>query len=202
VGRAIRTRASADGSELEFKGPATLTPDTEWRMVMTVKPPSTTDSAEDIPADAPSVDVVLRCVFSEEAGYEPPQGTITILEDERGFVKKDGVHRWKLAEEEGTDPLDKGGLWIWGLFKEPLYPFMFMELEVNALTWSDEKKFPGGRLSLKLPHGRGKERGVIISEGLLMTKEKVFYDADRMGLSKAQVTEVRPCGSMRIARVC
>lgn len=42
------------------------------------------------------------------------------------------MHRWRLDEEAGSDPLDKGGLWIWGLFKEPLYPFMFLQLEVKS----------------------------------------------------------------------
>mmetsp|Transcript_16756 Transcript_16756/g.36430 ORF Transcript_16756/g.36430 Transcript_16756/m.36430 type:complete len:265 (-) Transcript_16756:504-1298(-) len=200
VGRTLRTRASSDSGDFEGS-PATLTPETEWRFVLTVKPPSTTESAEDIPEDAPKVDVALRCVFSVDEGYEPPQGTLTILEDERGFVNKGGVHRWKLSEEEGTDPLDKGGLWIWGLFKEPLYPFMFLEMQVNALTWPGGENFPGGQLSLKVPHGRGKQRGVVLSEGVLSLKTVVKYDADLMGLSKANISEVRPCGTVRIAQV-
>ena len=35
--------------------------------------------------------------------------------------------RWRLSE----DPEDqKDSLWIWGLFKEPLYPFLLLELDL------------------------------------------------------------------------
>eukprot|EP00959_Pyramimonas_sp_CCMP1952_P339974 7120022-Pyramimonas_sp.AAC.1 len=74
-------------------------------------------------------------------------------------------------------------------------------MEVNALTWPGGEKFPGGKVILKVPHGRGKERGVILSEGTLALKTVVNYDADLIGLSKANVNEVRPCGIVRIAQV-
>ena len=91
-GAIVQTRASVDSSEYEG-APATLTPETEWRFVLTVKPPSATENLEDIPEDAPAVDVVLRCSFAVDEGYEPPQGTLTILEDGRGYVVYHRSHK-------------------------------------------------------------------------------------------------------------
>ena len=97
---------------------ATLDARTDWRVVLTVRPPSASEAG--VAAEAPKVDVVLHLRFEEEVGFEPPQGTLQILQDDRGFLNGaagDTAFRWQLAEEAGTDPLDKGGLWIWGLFK-------------------------------------------------------------------------------------
>lgn len=181
-------------------GFATLDAGTDWRLVLTVSPPSTTESAADIPSDAPKVNVALRVQFLEEQGYEPPSGTLKVLEDERGFLNTaagDGAFRWQLSEEEGTDPLDKGGLWIWGLFKEPLYPLLRLELDTNGLNWPSGAQFPAGRLNVTLPHSRSKTRGTVLSSGSLAVRQVVQYDADLVGLSKANVLELRPCGEGR-----
>jgi hypothetical protein len=180
------------------EGYATLDAGTDWRLVLTITPPSTTESAADIPSDAPKVNVALHVRFLEEQGYEPPSGTLQVLDDERGFLNTAaGDFRWQLSEEEGTDPLDKGGLWIWGLFKEPLYPLLRLELETNGLEWPSGAKFPAGRLNVTLPHARSKTRGTVLSPGSLAVRQVVQYDADLVGLSKANVSELRPCGEGR-----
>ncbi|CAN0441985.1 unnamed protein product, partial [Ectocarpus sp. 13 AM-2016] len=44
------------------------------------------------------------------------------------FTQQAGKARWTLSEAEDTRG---AGLWVWGLFKDPLYPFLL--LQVNNL---------------------------------------------------------------------
>ena len=51
---------------------------------------------------------------------------------------------WQLSE----DPDDKrDGLWVWGLFEEPLYPFLLVSLDSEKIGLPE-----GGRLALRLGH--------------------------------------------------
>lgn len=53
---------------------------------------------------------------------------VVFLQDNPYFTQQGGKARWTLSEAE-----DKrgAGLWVWGLFKDPLYPFLL--LQVNNL---------------------------------------------------------------------
>jgi len=81
--------------------------------------------------------------FEVDEGYEPPQGRLTpsrkpaVVGEEGGtgddawqYVDTGGRNRWLLSE----DPDDrKDGLWIWGLFEEPLYPFCLLQLTLKDI---------------------------------------------------------------------
>mmetsp|Transcript_1766 Transcript_1766/g.2746 ORF Transcript_1766/g.2746 Transcript_1766/m.2746 type:complete len:119 (+) Transcript_1766:299-655(+) len=72
--------------------------------------------------------------------------------------------RWKLSEDP-DDPKD--GLWIWGLFKEPLYPFMLLQMETKELTLpssgDDENadSIPPLKLYAQINHFRNKDEGTV-----------------------------------------
>ena len=38
---------------------------------------------------------------------------------------------WRLDEDPSAQGFDKAGFWIWGLFEEPKYPFMLLQLELS-----------------------------------------------------------------------
>lgn len=42
------------------------------------------------------------------------------------FVQQPGKARWILSEGEDRR---SAGLWIWGLFEEPLYPFLLLQMQ-------------------------------------------------------------------------
>jgi len=93
---------------------------------------------------------VVEGSFIEEDGYEPPQGyfkpltAATTIDDENASSPSTTTtsvleiinSRWKLSEDP-DDPKD--GLWIWGLFKEPLYPYMLLQMETRELQLSSSK---------------------------------------------------------------
>ncbi|KAK3264931.1 hypothetical protein CYMTET_17773 [Cymbomonas tetramitiformis] len=193
--RPPRHRSFNVASSASDEVPATLTEETVWRLVLSLSEPAKTDDEADI--SGPSINVVMKLKFLEDQGYEPPQGTVEVVEDELGLISEEGFNFWKLAEEEGEDPLDKGGLWIWGLFSEPLYPLMNIQLDVNEVPISDGTTFPAGKLFMKVPHARGSKTGVALSGGTLSVRQIVAYQADLIGLSKANIAEVRPCGTVR-----
>jgi hypothetical protein len=80
---------------------------------------------------------------------------------------KDGIKylkvkkgRWQLSE----DPEDrKDGLWIWGLFKEPLYPFMLLQIETEeySLPGDEEDAIEPLKLYAQINHKRDKDTGEI-----------------------------------------
>lgn len=53
---------------------------------------------------------------------------VVLLQDNPSFTQQAGKARWTLSEAEDTRG---AGLWVWGLFKDPLYPFLL--LQVNNL---------------------------------------------------------------------
>merc|ERR1719387_3520152 len=118
---------------IDYDGPkATLTRDTTWRMSLQLVINGTQES------------VVLKVRFVREEGYEPPQGVIEIVEDESGMVDPEAVNRWELGEdpdEKSGNPLDNGGLFIWGLFTET--PFSTMLFSINLKQY--------GRVYAKVP---------------------------------------------------
>mmetsp|Transcript_13890 Transcript_13890/g.29768 ORF Transcript_13890/g.29768 Transcript_13890/m.29768 type:complete len:253 (-) Transcript_13890:103-861(-) len=165
-------------SMAEIKTPdvekATLTVDTTWRLRLLLNDVTTTKGKK--------LDGQLFVVegnFIEEEGYEPPQGLFTPTstpsskeqveegeepESDGGMFLEVSNSRWKLSEDP-DDPKD--GLWIWGLFKEPLYPFMLLQMETKELTLpssgDDENadSIPPLKLYAQINHFRNKDEGTV-----------------------------------------
>lgn len=69
-----------------------------------------------------------RVRFVPTKNYEPPQGRVFIEDDFNGLFKSDDngySGRWTLSEDKNDR---KDGLWVWGLFEEPKYPFLYFNL--------------------------------------------------------------------------
>ena len=141
----------------------TLTDETKWRLRLLLNDVTTTQGRK-----LNGQLFVLEGNFIEEEGYEPPQGTFEQL---RRFDSDDSVEggkaleisksRWKLSEDP-DDPKD--GLWIWGLFKEPLYPFMLLQVETKELELSNDSEnkdsIPPLKLYAQISHIRNDDVGV------------------------------------------
>jgi hypothetical protein len=125
----------------------TLTKDTTWRLRIILNGITTTKGRK--LSSSNSGLFVVEGSFIEEDGYEPPQGyfqpVATSIHDENVNSSSTTLStstleiinsRWKLSEDP-DDPKD--GLWIWGLFKEPLYPYMLLQMETRELVLSSSK---------------------------------------------------------------
>ena len=142
----------------------TLTTDTKWRLRILLNDITTTKGKK--------LDGTLFVVegnFIEEEGYEPPQGLFKPIikvvssgdgDNEEGDLTTGMAlevveSRWKLSEDP-DDPKD--GLWVWGLFKEPLYPFMLFQMATNELSLpSDDDSIPPLKLYAQINHIRDKD---------------------------------------------
>lgn len=142
----------------------TLTTDTKWRLRILLNDITTTKGKK--------LDGTLFVVegnFIEEEGYEPPQGLfkpiIKVVSSGDGDNEEGDLttgmslevveSRWKLSEDP-DDPKD--GLWVWGLFKEPLYPFMLFQMATNELSLpSDDDSIPPLKLYAQINHIRDKD---------------------------------------------
>lgn len=124
---------------------------------------------------------VVEGQFIEEEGYEPPQGSFketrtasaTERQEEEGAsggrraslaVQRS---RWKLSEDP-DDPKD--GLWIWGLFKEPLYPFLLLQMDTQEVTLpssdeGDADRIPPLTLYARVDHVRDRDAGTVELRG-------------------------------------
>lgn len=166
---------STDGT----KKMTTLTEETTWRLRLLLDGVTTTKGRK---LRGPSL-FVLEGHFLEEEGYEPPQGffrpirrisdemeqsyissTVTAnaadSEAERGMTLEIAGSRWKLSEDP-NDPKD--GLWVWGLFKEPLYPFLLLQMETKELVLEENgdggvrDSLPALKLYAQVPHVRSEK---------------------------------------------
>ena len=171
----------------------TLTPTSTWRLKLDLTAPRT--SGNDI------VSIFASVRFAEEDGFEPPQGFLNVES-----CLPDGVvmlgqqkKRWQLSE----DPEDrKDSLWIWGLFKEPLYPFLLLDVtlaepvEIGTSPEGGPICIPAGTLSLQIDHRR-KDGEVSLGEGTIVYTVPSQQGADLLGLSDFTYNEPVPCGTCR-----
>lgn len=173
---------------------STLTHETTWRLRFLLN---------GIPTEkGKKVDqlVVIDAQFIEDEDYEPPQGVVKqILPTIDGEGRLLGITkgRWKLSE----DPNDrKDGLWVWGLFKEPLYPFMLLQLETAklALPGEDGDFVMPLTLFAQINHSRDAEKGVILSQAALKVREMETMKADPFGASLVDVYEEVSVGQLTI----
>jgi len=95
---------------------------TRWQLSLSIKGPSASQNVQ--------ADITLR--FVERQGYEPPQGYIFIERDSAGLLQVDDKGyadaKWTLSEDKNDR---KWGLWVWGLFEEPLYPYIYFSFGLN-----------------------------------------------------------------------
>ena len=169
--------------------------------------------------------IAIRVKFIEEVGYEPPQGQVVqVMDVGEGNEEKAGggggsspkivSSRWQLSE----DPNDrKDSLWIWGLFAEPLYPFMLLRLDF------DEISLPGSpsattaeagdddasakaasdaiapfKLFAQIDHKR-EDGQVILSSGADLTiKQKETIKADPFGAATVDLFDDVKVGKLQI----
>ena len=163
-----------------------LAPDCPWKLKLDLSTPGCSEV----------VTVTAKVRFSEDEGFEPPQGTLFVEDCVPAGVLREGEQsaRWTLSE----DPEDrKDSLWIWGLFSDPLYPFILFELELaGPLAITPEKSLPAGPLYFQVDHRR-KDGAVQLGEGPI--KYKIFEKvaADLVGLSDLTYGEPVGCGTAR-----
>ena len=91
--RSYRVRAAAkeDKGEPEA-GTPTIDSKSLWRLRLELF------SGKDANASAPDRTVTVRARFVVDEGYEPPQGSIEIEDDEELAFVQAGFHRWTMAE--------------------------------------------------------------------------------------------------------
>ncbi len=157
----------------------TLTEATTWNVRLVMRGLT---SAQGIKLD-PLV-YTIETQFVEDQGYEPPQGTLKLLSDTKNNTTTSTIpilkSRWILSE----DPNDrKDGLWVWGLFKEPLYPFLLLTLQTNDIPLPNNNGtdfVPAMQLYAQINHRR--EEGKVILEGKdLCWRQMETVRADPLG---------------------
>jgi hypothetical protein len=146
----------------------------------------------------------INVAFNEDEGYEPPQGTLRqIMKDAESIESKEAGQltivnsRWKLSE----DPNDrKDGLWIWGLFSEPLYPYLLLSMETASLALPGENDdfIMPLRLFAQIDHRRDDTKGVVLANAELKVRELETVNADPFGAATVQVFEEVSVGRLNI----
>lgn len=176
----------------------TLTDETVWRLRFILK---------GIPTErGKKVDEILTADvnFVEDAGYEPPQGVLNQIgkalptkENSNVSTLKIEKSRWQLSE----DPDDrKDGLWIWGLFSEPLYPFLLLTIEMSRtpLPGDDDDFIKPLQLFAQITHRRDDKVGVILSSAELKVREILTVKADPFGAATVDLYEEVSVGRVNI----
>lgn len=94
----------------------------------------------------------------------------------------------------------KDGLWVWGLFKEPLYPFMLLQLETEEFDLPGEEgdSILPLKLFAQINHYRDEEKGVILSQAALNIREVETMKADPLGAATVDVYEEVSVGQLTI----
>ena len=114
----------------------------------------------------------------------------------------------RLASLVVADPDDqKDGLWIWGLFQDPLYPFCLMEINTNEYALGDDDFLPPMKLYAQVKHtmkqkekgGRGKlgsGREVLLEACEIKSRTPVEMKADPAGLAKITLYDEEVVGRL------
>jgi hypothetical protein len=156
----------------------TLTEATTWKIRLVLNDKPTEKSKGEI--------FNLNGYFKEEEGYEPPQGTFhgrsTGGDPTKEAVLEVVKSRWLLSE----DPEDrKDSLWIWGLFSEPLYPFMLLEISLVERD-EDGNSTPWPPLYAQISHRR-KDGSVLLEPADLKVRNVEQLNADPFGAAKVEI---------------
>jgi hypothetical protein len=171
---------------------STLTDETVWKLRFVLKGIETEKGKK--------VDEIFRidANFLEEEGYEPPQGRLQQINvGEQSRLRLQNSF-WQLSE----DPNDrKDGLWIWGLFKEPLYPFLLLKLETEAIPLEDgddDDMIKPLQLFAQINHRRDSELGVLLEASDLTVRQVETIKADPFGAAKVDVYEELKVGTLSV----
>ena len=189
--------AAASAADPNSSQKATLDENTTWRLRFALNGVPTTNGRT--VGELFNVDVQ----FILEEGFEPPQGIVKQIPKETPKKDDDETNeeqqesnvrylkvtsgRWKLSE----DPNDrKDGLWVWGLFKEPLYPFLLLQLETEEykLPGKEENAIVPLTLYAQINHKRDKSTGEVeLDAATLNLREIETINADPFGASKVRI---------------
>ncbi|KAL3904074.1 MAG: hypothetical protein SGILL_010207, partial [Bacillariaceae sp.] len=193
------TVLQAESSAAATNDIATLTEETTWNLRLVLQNLPTVNGKK--------VDQIfaIQAQFIEEEGYEPPQGSLrqvkTGSDNDNGESDNDDTititqSRWILSE----DPENRGdSLWIWGLFKDPLYPFLLLQMEV------DEVQLPGNednkdsiapfKLFAQINHKRDNGEVILDSGADVTIKQK---ETIAVPLSSVDIFEDIKVGKLQI----
>lgn len=159
--------------------PSSLTESTLWRLNISLK-----KEGQD-----KRIDAVARVRFVETPGYEPPSGKVFVQDDFNGLFRvneKGFACNWGLSEDREDR---KDGLWIWGLFDVPKYPFLYLNLNIFdsiVLPNGEEEKIPwdipGSTLYCRFNHVNEKETGVVLDGATMTYQLDEFTKADPFGV--------------------
>jgi len=175
---------------------------TQWDLRLELDPAELRTKADRV---LPSSSFVIESVvFDEDENYEPPQGTIRTLRGESSRSLKFESSRYKLSE----DPNERNdSLWIWGLFKDPLYPFLLLELKTNEFVFGggdDADVLPSLQLYAQIGHKMARNeqkrgaRSSILSPAIVKMRRKINVEADLLGLARADIYEEKVVGKITI----
>lgn len=220
--------ATDNGSSNAF---ATLNEDTTWNVRFFFSPGGSlrTESGQVVRQEQI---FTAQIKFVEEVGYEPPQGDLTqvskvnLNDDDNDDDKAERTtsafqitkSRWQLSE----DPEErKDGLWVWGLFQEPLYPFLLLQMEIERIplpgtvaTSTKENDndndgdagpdyIPPLKLFVKLNHQRDRETGAVTlsANNDLTIRQVETMAADPFGAATVDLYEELAVGKLQITPV-
>jgi hypothetical protein len=210
----LRAEASSSSSS---STKTTLDEQTTWNLRMVLQNLPTTQGSK--------VDriITLRVKFIEEVGYEPPQGQVMQVvmgDDDDSSTAKIISSRWQLSEDPNER---KDSLWIWGLFSEPLYPFLLLRLEFDeillpgSLSRSTSNRESGSdsdittastpdaiapfTLFAQIDHRREDGQVVLSSGADLTIKQKETIKADPFGAATVDVFDDVKVGKLQIQAI-
>jgi hypothetical protein len=145
----------------------------------------------------------LAAQFVEEEGYEPPQGSLQQVPKPNDRLTIT-TSRWILSEDPNER---KDGLWVWGLFKEPLYPYLLLQMETariplpgsgEAGDGSDEDAIVPLKLYAQIRHKREKDVGVVLEGSQLSVRVVETVKADPFGAAKVDLYNNLEVGTISI----
>ena len=220
--RAVTTQLAAQATNKKKK---TLDDSTTWRLRFALNDIPTQKGRK-----LSELLLSIDAKFLEDMGYEPPSGSLEQINTDEPKSENDDIRadtastddsadtestlasainpfitlnsqnsRWQLSE----DPNDrKDSLWIWGLFEEPLYPFLLLQLETNRLALPDGDAVQPLKLFCQLNHQRSKQEGVILSSSADVTVRIMeTVKADPFGAASVDIYEEVKVGRMSVAAI-
>lgn len=169
------THIGSSTTDTTGENSTTLTEATTWKMRLVINDRLPRQSKDEIYS--------VSGFFQEDEGYEPPQGSF-IGKDDTEMLLEVSKSRWMLSE----DPEDrKDSLWIWGLFKEPLYPFLLLQISLSEKD-ADGNMKPWPPLYAQISHRR-KDGSVFLEPADLKVRNLEQLNADPFGAAKVEIYE-------------
>jgi hypothetical protein len=95
---------------------------------------------------------------------------------------------------------------IWGLFKEPLYPFLLLNFEIDRISLPNNSNNPGEEDSIKpfqlyaqINHKRGDNGEVILDlVSDINIREKETFKADPFGAANVEIDVDTSVGQLQL----